>query len=677
MGLKKIIIFAAILILAARVGSLAETRWVEPVHIRLLGGEADEFAPSWNRFENALYFNSTVGGDSKFYVSERIDSFSFSPARLVPGSINESGSHQSYITFVSESEAFYSTYRMNGRRSILNIFRSRVKKQVWSAGEPFDSLNFNSFTAHPTVSPDGSVVVFSSNYNSEESDADLWMAFRQDDGSWGPTVCLNEINSPGNEITPFLASADTLYFASNGQQGAGGYDILTSVRSEGIWQRPRLLSDLNGEFDDSDFILLPDGAAVFASNRPDSSRDEDREDLDLYIAYPAHFEEIVEEPLQGVEFSLAAQVTSLKAKKYVIGGVFGVVPYIFFDYGDSNPNKFFYIDGDADISNFASVRNGAALFSQKTIAERLKRKPDAELELIAWLNVDAADLPGAEDMSETDMREFLARSKTQAAKDYFANQWNINPNRIKISYVNTKEKVPLAGGRIDFIGLSSDRGVFEPIDTGGDSLAVLPPKIEASVDARPRNVVKTWKCSLVANDEEIALIAEGEEIPAKFAFDVRPYKNEIWFADSLFIKISGKDELGRIASDKLRLYLSKNTIRESELVAIGGKVYNEFALVLADENLSEVGSSFDAILDKIAQSTENGKSVLVSYYAKTSEARSRAEYLKEMIQRKISGKKVRFKIEFSDKKPPFNMSEELKSVVFRVLVEKSLQSKIN
>ncbi len=46
------------------------------------------------------------------------------------------------------------------------------------------------------------------------------------------------INSPGDEITPFLQSDDTLYFASNGSGGRGGFDVFICVYVAGEWQPP-------------------------------------------------------------------------------------------------------------------------------------------------------------------------------------------------------------------------------------------------------------------------------------------------------------------------------------------------------------------------------------------------------------------------------------------------------
>jgi hypothetical protein len=113
------------------------------------------------------------------------------------------------------------------------------------------------------------MLVFASDRPGGEGGTDLWIAFRQADGHWGEPENLRSLNSPGNEITPRFASPDTLYFASDGHGGAGGYDLFVSVRRwDGTWQPPEPLVELNTPMDESDFCSLPFGElALFVRAR--------------------------------------------------------------------------------------------------------------------------------------------------------------------------------------------------------------------------------------------------------------------------------------------------------------------------------------------------------------------------------------------------------------------------
>ncbi len=96
---------------------------------------------------------------------------------------------------------------------------------------------------------------------------DLYVAFRNADSKYpyaaGESVNLGQtINSVGNETSPFLAYDNrTLYFASNGHNGYGMYDIFVSRRLDSTWTKwstpENLGPGINTEFDDTYFGFTP------------------------------------------------------------------------------------------------------------------------------------------------------------------------------------------------------------------------------------------------------------------------------------------------------------------------------------------------------------------------------------------------------------------------------------
>jgi len=68
---------------------------------------------------------------------------------------------------------------------------------------------------------------------------DLYVLFKQADGSWSEPLNLGkDINTPYQEMTPFLApDGKTLYFASNGYETFGSRDIFVSVRLDESWEK--------------------------------------------------------------------------------------------------------------------------------------------------------------------------------------------------------------------------------------------------------------------------------------------------------------------------------------------------------------------------------------------------------------------------------------------------------
>ena len=79
--------------------------------------------------------------------------------------------------------------------------------------------------------------------------ADIFYYIKGPKGEWlGPKPMEDYINSAGNEINPFSPHPDTLYYASNGHGGKGGFDILMSVREHGKWLEPIPIDEVNSEY---------------------------------------------------------------------------------------------------------------------------------------------------------------------------------------------------------------------------------------------------------------------------------------------------------------------------------------------------------------------------------------------------------------------------------------------
>ncbi|HCX22543.1 MAG: hypothetical protein CMB80_22200 [Flammeovirgaceae bacterium] len=89
---------------------------------------------------------------------------------------------------------------------------------------------------------------------------DLFVCFLNEDGQWSAPRNLGiTINSKFQEISPFLAPDNkTLYYASNGQGGAGSFDIFYSTRLDDTWQNwstPQNLEAVNTSGSETSFVF--------------------------------------------------------------------------------------------------------------------------------------------------------------------------------------------------------------------------------------------------------------------------------------------------------------------------------------------------------------------------------------------------------------------------------------
>ena len=111
-------------------------------------------------------------------------------------------------------------------------------------------------------------------YSAQDASGSRNIYYSEDrDSLWSAPVLLGEsLISAGNEIYPMLSSdGKTLYFASDGLYGMGGYDLYKAVFDEvsGTWGAPENLGfPYSSPADDFLFVGTEDGKyAIFASNR--------------------------------------------------------------------------------------------------------------------------------------------------------------------------------------------------------------------------------------------------------------------------------------------------------------------------------------------------------------------------------------------------------------------------
>ena len=135
-----------------------------------------------------------------------------------------------------------------------NLFKATKDGEKWGN---ITSLSFNSndySTSNPSLSRDGKTLYFSSNMPASIGGVDIWKVIINADGSFGtPENLGNKVNTEGNESFPFIADDNkTLFFASSGRQGFGGYDMF-QVDLSNTLEASNLGKPVNSEKDDFSF----------------------------------------------------------------------------------------------------------------------------------------------------------------------------------------------------------------------------------------------------------------------------------------------------------------------------------------------------------------------------------------------------------------------------------------
>lgn len=146
----------------------------------------------------------------------------------------------------------------------------------WTEQKPFPYNGSGFSTGWPNLSPDGNALYFASNRPDGFGGFDLYVSYRMGNTWSTPENLGRNVNTPGDEISPFF-DGNYLYFSSNWHQGLGGYDIFRAEQANGRWMRVFHLGNLiNSSRDDYGFIYDNfRNVGYLASNRPGGRGNED------------------------------------------------------------------------------------------------------------------------------------------------------------------------------------------------------------------------------------------------------------------------------------------------------------------------------------------------------------------------------------------------------------------
>ncbi len=149
-------------------------------------------------------------------------------------------------------------------------------KTGWSAPKEFDSkISSTHLSSHFFINEHEDRIIFSKDVGSKkEPNLDLFESFRNHEtGEWSkPALFATTINSEYNEDSPYLSPDEqTLYFASDGHETMGGYDIFKSEFDSvtRTWSEPVNMGfPVNSPDDEIHFKLNNDQmSGYFTSNR--------------------------------------------------------------------------------------------------------------------------------------------------------------------------------------------------------------------------------------------------------------------------------------------------------------------------------------------------------------------------------------------------------------------------
>lgn len=148
-----------------------------------------------------------------------------------------------------------------------DIYTSDFVDNQWSKPVNLGNIvNTSTMESQPCISADGTELYFVRYSRTYESTDIYYSQLYQ--GKWSNPKPITIANSKGNEMSPFLhPDGNTLYFASDGIPGMGGYDIFMCKKIDrGEWSDPVNLGfPINSDKNEISFVVSTDGKKGYIS----------------------------------------------------------------------------------------------------------------------------------------------------------------------------------------------------------------------------------------------------------------------------------------------------------------------------------------------------------------------------------------------------------------------------
>jgi len=150
-----------------------------------------------------------------------------------------------------------------------DIFQAKILNGEIIDILPVSDINTDYFEAYPTISQDGQLLVFVSDREGGYGGTDLYYSIKNSQGNWSESKNMGDkINTPANEISPFIDKNNNLYFCSNGFDNRTDFNIIKAqYEGNNQWELAKLLpSPINSDSNDIN-PYITNNQIYYSSNR--------------------------------------------------------------------------------------------------------------------------------------------------------------------------------------------------------------------------------------------------------------------------------------------------------------------------------------------------------------------------------------------------------------------------
>jgi len=251
--------------------------WVD--HVAELSTEFDEYAPSVTMDGEEMIFTSNrpnghtpdeVGGyDDDIYTATMINGVWQTP-KPIRGSINTTKDDISNNMSYNGIKMIYSVLNEAGNYDIYEAF---LKGADWTGSVNFSTnINLKSNEIFASYDYDDKLIYYAKDSEGGTSGYDIYVSgpLTKRNREYSLPTRVTEVSSKFNDGPVYLhPDGKTMFFASEGFNSMGGFDIFMAQKKSGVWGAPVNLGyPVNTQYDDYFFAATANGkVAYIASNR--------------------------------------------------------------------------------------------------------------------------------------------------------------------------------------------------------------------------------------------------------------------------------------------------------------------------------------------------------------------------------------------------------------------------
>lgn len=233
--------------------------------------------------------------------------------------------HEGPVSFSDDEQKVFFTRNnfQDGKRgksddkiTKLKIYSAVFKKGLW---KDITELSFNSKNidvCHPALSADERVMVFSSSEGKgAQGGMDLYVSYWVGNNWTEPVNLGPDINTPGNEVFPYIYNDGRLYFSSNGHGGVGGLDLFMAMSmgddTMTKWAFPMNIgAPFNSSHDDFGLILNKEGTEGYLTSNRLGGKGQD--DIYQFRLDETSLEAVKPKPLIPIEICVYDKITNAR-----------------------------------------------------------------------------------------------------------------------------------------------------------------------------------------------------------------------------------------------------------------------------------------------------------------------------------------------------------------------------